>query len=204
MGRRKARKAFFFEKKKQKTFAPCRGFIRPAGDTAIVSSELDPIVFEAEVTPYRSLSARGLRRVIGFVAAVSVCTTSVFWYLGAWPIAGFNGGEILLAMVLLRAHARSRRQRELLLLSNQALRILRTDAAGRASERLLSPGWLNVTLQERPGRVPGLFLSSRGQLVEVGAALGEPEKRDLAQALSAAVHRLKNPVFDNPQLRAEA
>ena len=164
----------------------------------------DPVVFEAEVTPPRSLSARGLRRVIGFVAAVSICTTSVFWYLGAWPIAGFNGGEILLAMVLFRMHARSRKQRELLLLSGRSLRIVRTDAASRASESQLSPGWLNVTLQERPGRVPGLFLSSRGQLVEVGAALGEPEKRDLAQALSDAVHRLKNPVFDNPQLRAEA
>ncbi len=161
----------------------------------------DAILFEAEVTPHRSLSARGLRRVIGFVTAISLCTTTVFWYLGAWPIAGFNGGEILLAMVLLRAHARSRKQRELLLLSGDGLCVLRTDAAGRRSERRLSPGWLNVTLQERPGRVPGLFLSSRGQLVEVGAALGEPEKRDLAAALAEAVYRLKNPVFDNPQLR---
>ena len=163
----------------------------------------DPIFFEAEVTPYRSLSARGLRRIIVFVASISVCTTTMFWYLGAWPIAGFNGGEILLALVLLRAHNRSRRQRELLLLSGQSLRILSTDAAGHASEQSLSPGWLNVTLQERPGRVPGLFLSSRGQRVEVAAALGEPEKRDLAQALEAAIYRLKNPVFDNPQLRLE-
>ena len=164
----------------------------------------DPIVFEAEVTPYRSLSPRGVRLVIGFVTAVSLCTTTLFWSLGAWPIAGFNGGEILLAMVLLRAHAKSRRQRELLTLSLGGLRILRTDATGRASENSLSPGWLNVTLQERPGRVPGLFLSSRGQHVEVAAALGEPEKRDLAEALSAAIHRLKNPIFDNPQLRPEA
>ena len=163
----------------------------------------DQSVFEAEETPHRSLSARGLRRVIGCVAAVSACTTTVFWWLGAWPIAGFNGGEILIALVLLRAHARSRRQRELLLLSGQSLRILRTDAAGHASERSLPPGWLNVILQERPGRVPGLYVSARGQQVEVAAALGEPEKRDLAQALSEAVHRLKNPVFDNPQLRVE-
>ncbi len=163
----------------------------------------DPIVFEAEVTPHRSLSRRGLRLVIGAVGAVSLCTTTVFWWLGAWPIAGFNGGEILLAMVLLRAHAKSSRERELLLLSGQALRILRTDAAGRNTVRSLPPGWLNVILQERPGRVPGLYLASRGQQVEVAAALGEPEKRDLAEALTAAVHRLKNPVFDNPQLRTE-
>ena len=163
----------------------------------------DQIVFEAEVTPYRSLSPRGLRLVIGLVSVVSACTTTVFWWLGAWPIAGFNGGEILIALVLLRAHARSNRQRELLLLSGQSLRILRTDSAGRASEHSLPPGWLNVILEERPGRVPGLYLTARGQQVEVAAALGEPEKRDLAQALSDAVYRLKNPVFDNPQLRTE-
>ena len=57
-------------------------------------SSTDPdlaTVFEAEVQPYRSLSARGLRVVIGFVCAVSLCTTTVFWRLGAWPVAGFNG-----------------------------------------------------------------------------------------------------------------
>ncbi len=169
----------------------------------MIDDSPDQIVFEAEVTPHRSLSPRGLRLVIGCVGAVSLCTTTIFWQLGAWPIAGFNGGEILLAMVLLRAHAKSNRQRELLLLSGRALKILRTDAAGRASERSLPPGWLNVILQERPGRVPGLYLTARGQQVEVASALGEPEKRDLAAALTAAVHRLKNPVFDNPQLRAE-
>ena len=169
----------------------------------MTDSGTDQVVFEAEVTPHRSLSVRGLRLVIGAVCAVSLLTTSVFWYLGAWPVAGFNGGEVALAMVLLRVHAKSNRQRELLLLSGQALRVLRTDSQGRASEHSLPPFWLNVRLQERPGRVPGLYLTARGQQLEVAATLGEPEKRDLADALAAAIHRLKNPVFDNPQLRAE-
>ncbi len=168
-----------------------------------MDSQTDPVVFEAEVTPHRSLSRRGMRVVIGFVCLVSLGTTTMFWRLGAWPIAGFNGGEILLAMVMLRAHATSRRQCERLLLSGQAFRVLRTDSQGRASEFSLQPFWLKVTLQERPGRVPGLYLDSRGERLEVATALGEHEKRDLAAALSVAVHRLRNPVFDNPQLRPE-
>lgn len=162
----------------------------------------DPIVFEAEVRPHRSLSAAGMRRVLGFVLTVSLCTTSVFWWLGAWPVAGFNGGEILLAMVLLRVHARAGRQRELLQLSGSSLRVLRTDAQGAQIEHSLPPHWLRVDLAERQGRVPGLYLQAQGRRLEVAAALGEPEKRDLAQALSDAIHRLRNPVFDNPQLRA--
>jgi len=167
------------------------------------TSAPDPVVFEAEVTPHRSLSRRGVRIVIGVVCVVSLCTTSIFWWLGAWPIAGFNGGEILLAMVLLRAHSKTSGECEILLLSGAALRVLRTDAQGRHSEHSLQPHWLQVLLLDRPGRVPGLFLSTRSQYLEVAAALGEPEKRDLAAALTEAVHRLRNPVFDNPQLRLE-
>jgi uncharacterized membrane protein len=161
----------------------------------------DPILFQAEVTPHRSLSPRGLRLIIAFVCTVSLGTTTLFWSLGAWPIAGFNGGEILLAMVLLRAHHKSARAKEVLMLSGGGLRILRVDANGRTSEQVMPSGWLNVVLTERPGRVPGLYLAARGRQVEVAHSLGEPEKRDLAEALAGALHRLKNPVFDNPQLR---
>lgn len=163
---------------------------------------MDPILFQAEITPHRSLSRRGLTMIIAFVCTISLCTTTLFWHLGAWPIAGFNGGEILLAIVLLRLHHKSSRTREVLLLSRAGLRILSTDQHGRATERVLPAGWLNVTLTERPGRVPGLYLSASGQHVEVAASLGEPEKRDLAEALGEALHRAKNPVFDNPQLRS--
>jgi uncharacterized membrane protein len=163
----------------------------------------EPILFQAEVTPHRSLSARGARRIIVFVCTVSLCTTTLFWHLGAWPIAGFNGAEITLAAVLLNMHRLSARQREVLQLSEASLRIVSTDARGQASERILPSGWLNVVLAERPGRVPGLFLSASGQLVEVAAALGEAEKRDLADALKEAIYRVKHPVFDNPQLRGQ-
>jgi uncharacterized membrane protein len=162
----------------------------------------DPILFQAEVTPHRSLSARGLRLVIVFVCAVSLGTTTLFWILGAWPIAGFNGVEILLAIILLKAHQKSARAKEVLLLSGAGLRVRRVDARGKVSEFLMPAGWLNVVLTERPGRVPGLYLAARGAQVEVAMSLGEPEKRDLAEALAGALHRLRNPVFDNPQLRS--
>jgi len=166
-------------------------------------SQTEKILFKAEITPHRSLSLRGTRRVIGFVCTVSLCTTTLFWHLGAWPIAGFNGAEILLAVILLYMHRSSGRQREVLMLCESCLRIVRTDARGEASERVLPNGWLNVVLAERPGRVPGLFILDRGQLVEVAATLGEVEKRDLAEALKEALYRLSHPVFDNPQLRSQ-
>jgi uncharacterized membrane protein len=157
-------------------------------------------VFEAEIHPHRSLSMRGLTTVLCFLGAVSFGVTTFFWYMGAWPIVGFNGGEVLLAAGLLRAHARSRRAREVLLLTGSDLRILRFDENGARTEAALPAAWLNVILQERPGRVPALFLATHGRLEEVARVLGEPQKRDLAEALKTALHGLRNPVFDNPQL----
>ena len=150
--------------------------------------------------PHRSLSPRGLRWLVGALCGLSLCTTSVFWWLGAWPIAGFNGVEITTALLLLRHNARAARATEVLLLTGSALRIIRTSVKGVRTERVVPPGWLRVQLEERPGRVPGLFLASHGAREEVAASLGEPEKLDLARALREALAEWRSPRFENPQL----
>lgn len=160
-----------------------------------------PIMFEAVIVPHRSLSRRGLLTVIAALCCLSMLITTLFWYLGAWPVAGFNGAELLLGILLLRHNARGSRASEVLLLSEQGLRIIRTDMRGVRSEAMLPATWLRVQLIEQPGRIPALLLSASGRRTEVAASLGEAEKRDLAAALSEALHRWRNPRFDNPQLR---
>ena len=161
----------------------------------------DTPLFQAVILPHRSLSARGRRIVIGVFCAVSVLTGVRFWLIGAWPVAGFIAVELGLAAFLLWLHQRSARGMELLLLSSDAIRVVRTDPNGGQRETRLSTGWLMVELEERPGRVPGLLLCSPGRRVEVAAALGEVAKRDLAQALRDAVREVRFPRFDNLQLR---
>ena len=157
-------------------------------------------LFEAVLTPHRSLSLRGVSIVLGFLGVVSLGVTTLFWYLGAWPIAGFNGGEMAVAACLLRAHARSRREREVLLLSESGIRVLFFDQDGGKRERHMPSGWLNVVIEERQGRVPGLVLTTHGRRLEVARMLGEAEKRDLAESLRDVLHRMRNPIFENPQL----
>ena len=160
----------------------------------------EDLIFEAVIVPHRSLSRRGLRILLGAITVICTVNAVVFIRLGAWPVGGFTGIELLLAVVLLRLNATSAKASELLLLTRDALRIVRTDSKGRRAERVLSPAWLTVTLEERPGRVPGLWLGTRSEREEVAKALGEAEKRDLARALSAALYRWRNPRFDNAQL----
>jgi len=159
------------------------------------------LLFQALISPNRSLSRRGWRWLVLVLLLATGLMALRFWLIGAWPVAIFAGLEVGLFLVLFRMHARAMRQTEVLLLSPSALRIIRTDGRGRREERAMQPHWLNVVLRERTGRVPALLLSSRGQHNEIAQTLGETEKRDLAEALSEALHRLRNPRFDNPQLR---
>ena len=157
--------------------------------------------FEALITPHRSLGPAGLRRLAAFILILSAIVSTGLWVLGAWPVIGFNGLEVALALYLLRRNARERNTTERLILSGSGLRVIRTNARGRTHERSLQGAWINTVLQERPGRTPALLLVERGHQLEVGKDLGETEKRDLAQALKSALYNHRNPRFDNPQLR---
>lgn len=151
--------------------------------------------------PHRSLDRRGRRLVAGALAVGIGAATAVFLLMGAWPMAGFSGLEIVLALLALHLNARQGRGSEMLLLQGGMARIIRTDPRGRRSETALPLGFLRTELRERPGRVPGLFLHHRQQEVEIGTALGEDDKRSLAAALADAIRQAQAPRFDNPQLR---
>jgi uncharacterized membrane protein len=139
--------------------------------------------------------------VIGSLTGLAVLIGLRFWLLGAWPVLPFGVLEVGLVVVMLRVNARQARGSELILLSEAEVRIVRTEPSGRRREKVLPATWLSVSLEERNGRVPALLLSRYGVSEEIARALGEEEKRDLAASLTRALHRARNPVFDNPQLR---
>ena len=164
----------------------------------------DATVFEAVIVPHRSLSPRGLAVLMAVIGLLCAVIAVRFWLIGAWPVAGFGVVEIGIALFLLRLNASRARAGELILLSEDALRIVRTDRRGHRAVQVLPAGWLNATLEERPGQVPRLLLVAHGVREEIATTLGEAEKRDLWAALRDALHRLRSPSFDNPQLRSDA
>jgi uncharacterized membrane protein len=167
----------------------------------MVTSTPDHTLFEAMILPQRSLSRRGQRILVFLLAATLLAWGAAFILLGAWPVAGFAGLEVLAAILLFRWHGRAARASELVLLTERELRIIRTAPDGRRVERRLPTAWLAVTLEERPGQAPLLVLSGHGRRETLAHDLGEEARRDLAEALSGALHRLRNPVFENPVLR---
>ena len=158
-------------------------------------------LFEAVIVPHRSLSPRGVAALVAVVAALSLLTVRRFWLIGARPVAAFSVGEVGLFALLLRLNTVRARASEMLLLTAEQMRIVRTDFRGRREEHKLPGAWLHVVMRERAGSVPALLLATRGHEIEVAKSLGEAEKRDLETALREALDRVRHPHFDNPQLR---
>jgi uncharacterized membrane protein len=162
------------------------------------------VLFEAVCTANQSLGRRGMAALALFVVAASGAVATLLLALGAWPVIGFTGLEVLLVLGLLWRHRRGgRRSVEVLVLAGDRLVVRRTDARGRREELTLDPYWARVSLEERPGTASRLLLTEgrRRRGVEVGGLLGDAERRELAATLSEALRRYREPVFDNPQLR---
>jgi len=158
-------------------------------------------LFEAVIVPHRSLSPFGMRILLCVIGGSSALIAGRFWLMGAWPVVAFSLVETAGVALLLFLNHRSGRVRELVLLNRDQLRVVRTDPSGTRRERVLPSAWLNVQLEEEAGRTPRLMVGTRTMREEIGAVLGETEKRDLAAALKMALHDARNPRFDNPQLR---
>lgn len=155
----------------------------------------ETLYFEAELRPHRSLSRKALLLVFCGMAACSLYVTTIMYFLGAWPVIGFNGADILLAALLFWLNTRAARAREIIRLSDTALEITSISPSGRQAQTILSPDWARVELQERPASIPALFLRARGAVQEIGRQLGEAQKRDLAEAITRALARRRAPRF---------
>jgi uncharacterized membrane protein len=58
--------------------------------------ELEPTIFSATLTPHRSLGRIGFLILMALFGLVSFITGMLFLVLGAWPVFGFCGLDVLL------------------------------------------------------------------------------------------------------------
>ena len=70
----------------------------------------EPPIFSAVITPHRSLSSTGFLIVMLCIGALSFASGVVFLILGAWPVFGFLGLDVLLVYWAFRANFRADRK----------------------------------------------------------------------------------------------
>jgi len=143
--------------------------------------------FDAVLHPHRSLGPRGRFWLLAGVGIASSAFGILFWAMGAWPIFGFLGLDVLVLWLCLRASAQGAAACETIRLGREKLVVHHVTARGAAHRIELQPYWLRVELEEHPSGDCRVVLSSHGAAVVVGSFLSPGERRDLAAALQRAL-----------------
>jgi uncharacterized membrane protein len=157
------------------------------GDPRQAGPDDSPEPFRALLTPHRSLGPRGFLILMVALGGISFATGVLFLAIGAWPVLGFFGLDVLLVYVAFRLNYRSGRLYEVLDLTPARLVLTRVHPSGRQEQHECNPYWARVNLREWPNGRTALSVVSRGTELAFGAFLTDDERRDLASALREAL-----------------
>jgi uncharacterized membrane protein len=146
------------------------------------------------------LEVRMMRGVSGYPAALKgvfvgfavLClgVSGSLALMGAVPVLGFAGLELVLLFVLLRVAFRRASTEEGVKVAGDATVVEREGPRGRYIIAQLESYWLRI--EPTLYGAQGIILRSRHIKVAVGAGLPESEVRDLTVAVQGALHRVKN------------
>lgn len=152
----------------------------------------DASVFRAVLHPHRSLSPEGFMILMLAIGGVSFVTGLAFLMMGAWPVMGFFGLDVLLIYIAFKLNYRSGRAYELVELTPQSLKLTQVAPSGKAKSFEFNPYWTRVLFTERHDGGNHLKLASHGRELEFARLLNDEERADFAQALKVALDKARS------------
>ena len=139
--------------------------------------------FRAILTPHRSLTPAGFVILMSALSGISFVTGIVFLTMGAWPVTGFFGLDVLLVYAAFKLSYRSGRLCEIVELTPSQFTLTRVHPSGRREQFACNPYWARVNLQEGPDGRTDLKIMSQGRELAMGRFLTEAERQDFARVL---------------------
>ncbi len=151
------------------------------------SSTQEPVLFDAVLYPHRSLSVRAALVVTAVMGVIFFVVGIFFLALGAWPVLGFFGLDMVLLGGAFWLNFRQARLCERVSLTASRLRIERVDTRGRRCHWDFQPYWTWIEMADTPHHDTPLTLMSRGRRLVIGGFLNGGERFDFARALRHAL-----------------
>jgi uncharacterized membrane protein len=159
----------------------------------------EPELFTALLTPHRSLNRTGFMAVMVVLSVISFAAGIAFLMMGAWPVFGFLGLDVLAIYFAFRINFRRALACEQISVTPSVLRLRRVSHRGHVMEWAFNPLWVRLD-QEADDEygIERIYLSSRGKRVAVGSFLGPGEKASFCKALTAALNAARRGPTYNP------
>lgn len=143
--------------------------------------------FRAVLHPHRSLQPKGFLILMTILCVVSFVAGTAFLLMGAWPVFGFFGLDVLLVYIAFKLNYRAGKAYELIEVTPAVLTITQVAASGRKRSFDFNPYWARVRFSEWPDGRAFLKIASHGKDFEFGRYLNPDEKKDFATALQGAL-----------------
>jgi uncharacterized membrane protein len=153
--------------------------------------------FERVLLPHRSLPVRGFHFLMLTLGLISLAVGIGFVLIGAWPVTGFFGLDVVLVYFAFRLSYRSARCSETIRLAGDAFTVERVSVRGERRVWQFQPFWLRVILEERSDERNRLLVASHGRSLVIGDILPPTARRELAASIREALRRWRDAL--NPE-----
>ena len=157
----------------------------------------EKVWFEQYIVPRRSLGPVGFRILMGVIIVLSFAIGLFFFTLGAWPVTGFFGLDVLLIYWAFKLHYRYGKAVEIVRVVGSELTITRIDHKGRREDFSYDSYWVSVRMSQPPVEAEKnghalLEARSHGKGTFFGAHLTPELRREFLISLSQALRECKN------------
>ena len=153
----------------------------------------DEPFFRALLTPHRSLGRTGFAVLIGALLFGWAVTGAFFLSVGAWPVFGFFGLDVIAVYVAFRLNYRAARAREEVSVSRTALDIHKTAPSGRSEQHRFNPFWARFEIARHPEiGITDMAVAAQGRAVQIGSFLNPDDRETFATAFGNALSQARN------------
>ena len=140
----------------------------------------------------QSLTTRGLYILMFFITIPASYIGISFYVLGAWPVLGFMGFEILLIYIAFKILFYKNKFYEHIILDNEKLNILFKKKNKIIKKIELEPTWVQVKIEKIYENEDTLILSSHGKKIILANYLIPEERLKLAGKIKSGLREWKN------------
>lgn len=152
----------------------------------------DTPFFKALLVPYRSLGRTGFYVLMGSMVAAWLFVAVTFYSMGAWPIIGFFGLDVLALYIAFGVNYRAARVREEIALSRTNLLIRKVPVSGRVEEHSVNPFWARFSVKRGPeDSIMDMSVEARGRRISIGSFLNPDDRESFASAFGQALATVK-------------
>ena len=152
---------------------------------------MEKTFLDITVLPYRSLSKKGFKILMFLVSFIFFSVGIFFWYIGAWPVFGFIGLDVLLLYYAFKINYKSGEIFETVKVLKENLLITRNFPSGKKQTWSLQSYWTKVEILNPARHQHNLIIKSKDKVVLLGSFLNYNDKKKLREKIEYALNTSK-------------